>query len=87
MTIQSAKSTLLWCIVINFAILLLWSFATFAAHDAIYGLSTHFFVVSAQTFNAVNFAGVVAYKLSVLFFNVVPYIALVIVTRFRLSGA
>ena len=83
MTIQFAKAALLWCIGINFALLLLWSLATFAAHDAIYGLSTHFFHVSAETFDAVNFAGVAAYKLGVLFFNVVPFIALVLVTRSR----
>jgi hypothetical protein len=87
MTIQSAKAALLWCIGINFVLLLAWSFATFAAHDAIYNLSAHFFRVSVETFDAVNFAGIVAYKLGVLFFNVVPFVALVLVTRSRAPGA
>ncbi|MGH8400681.1 MAG: DUF6868 family protein, partial [Gammaproteobacteria bacterium] len=71
---------------INFVLLLLWSLATFAAHDAIYSLSAHFFPVSVETFDAINFAGIVAYKIGVLFFNVVPFIALVIVTRSRARG-
>ncbi|MEO8215574.1 MAG: DUF6868 family protein [Acidobacteriota bacterium] len=81
MTIQLAKAALLWSIGINLAFLLVWSIATFAAHDAIYGLSMHFFNVPAETFDAVNFACIVAYKIAVLFFNVVPFMALVLVTR------
>lgn len=81
MTIQLAKAVLLWCIGINFVFLLLWSLATFAAHDVIYDLSAHFFRVPVEMFDAINFACIAAYKVAVLFFNVVPYISLALVTR------
>ena len=83
MTIQTAKAFLLRCIGINFLLLLVWSLASFAAHDVVYGISAYFFRVSAGQFDAINFAGIVAYKMSVLFFNVIPYIALVLVARSR----
>ncbi len=86
MSIQFAKAVLLWCFGINYVVLLAWCVATFAAHDAIYSLSAYFFPVSVETFDAVNFAGLVAYKLSVVFFNLAPLIALVIVTRSRGAG-
>lgn len=87
MTVQLAKRTLLWCIGINFAFLLLWSAAILVAHDVVYDLSARFFRVSGETFDTVNFAAIAAYKIGVLFFNVVPFFALALATKSRSSGA
>ena len=81
MTIQLAKAALLRCIGINLMFLLIWSMAILGAHDAIYGLSSYFFRVPVETFDAVNFACIAAYKIAVLFFNVVPWASLVLATR------
>ena len=87
MTIQLAKAILLRCLWLNFLFLLAWSLATFAAHDIVYGLSTSFFRVFPETFDTVNFACIAVYKIGVLFFNIVPFIALSLVERSRARGA
>lgn len=65
-----------WSTVVNWAILLLW-FAIFAlAGDWMRRLHGRWFRLSAEQFNAIHYAGMAAYKILILLFNLVPYLVL-----------
>jgi hypothetical protein len=48
-------------------------------HQWIYHLWGKWFRLTAEQFDAINFAGIALYKLGILLFNLVPYVALRIV--------
>lgn len=65
-----------WCTLINFAILLWWfGFLTFA-RDWVLRLHRRWFRLEESTFDAIHYGGMLAFKLAIFFFNIVPYIAL-----------
>ena len=70
---------LLWCTIINYAVLLLW-FAVFAlARDWMFRLHGRWFHLSAAQFEALHYGGMAVYKIGILLLNLVPYVALCIV--------
>ena len=79
MNIQSIQEVLLWCTVINYAILLLWLFFFILARDWMYRLHTRWFNISHQNFDTIHYAGMAIFKTGVALFNLVPYIAISIV--------
>ena len=79
MSIEMLRAVLLWCTVIDFGLLAFWSLLLLLAHDGIHRLSRKWLCLSAEQFDAINFAGIIFFKTGVLLFNVVPYIALRIV--------
>jgi hypothetical protein len=75
-SIEILSRFFLWCGVINYVILIVWFLAFVLARDWIYGIHSKFFRISAEQFNAANYAGISFYKILILVFNVVPYIVL-----------
>ena len=79
MTVEIIRDFLGWCSVINVG-LLLWWFAWFIlAHDFMYRIHAKWFKVSVETFDDVNYALMGFFKISIILFNIVPYLALRIV--------
>ena len=79
MGIESGRTFLLWCKVINYGVLLVW-FGVFAfAHDRMQRLHGQWFRLSDQQFDALHYAGMSIYKIGVLLFNLVPFVVLSIV--------
>jgi len=76
MNIHELKEFLLWCVVLNYALLLYWTGIFFLAHDWYYRLITRWFKISVEKFDALNFAGMTIYKTGLILFNLVPLIAL-----------
>jgi hypothetical protein len=70
------KHVLLWCAVLNYLVLLLWSAVFIFAHDWMYRLHGRWFRLSVETFDALNYGGLAVYKIGILLLNVVPLIAL-----------
>jgi hypothetical protein len=70
------KHVLLLSVVINYALLLLWWVLFVFAHGAFYRLHQRWFRLSPETFDALNWGGIAAYKLGIILFNLVPLIAL-----------
>jgi uncharacterized protein DUF6868 len=56
------KHVLLWCVVLNYAILLIWSGAFIFAHDGMYRLHTRWFKLAVETFDALHYACLAVYK-------------------------
>lgn len=79
MTIDQLQSFLIWCAGINYAILIVWFSVFVFAHDWIYRMHSRWFKLSAEMFDALNYAGVAIYKIGIMLFVVVPLIALLIV--------
>lgn len=72
------KDFLLWCLAINYLILLIWFGVFSLAHTWIYTLHSRWFHLSRETFDGMHYAGMAFYKIGVLIFNVAPLIALYI---------
>lgn len=67
---------LLWCLGFNYLVLMLW-FALFCGlHDSLYRLHARWFRISMERFDVVHYAGMAAYKIGILLFNLVPWLAL-----------
>ena len=80
MPLATVKTVLLWSFAINYGVLLLWFVLIAVAHDPLYRICARWFRVSVETFDAVNYGGICAYKICILFFTLVPYVALRLAT-------
>lgn len=76
MTTTAIEDLLLGCLGINYGFLLLWFGAFVFAHDWMYRLHTRWFGLSVETFDAIHYAAMAAYKLGILMLNLVPLLAL-----------
>jgi hypothetical protein len=79
-TTNDIKHLLLWCVVLNYAVLIIWFGVFVFAHDWMYRLHTRWFKLSVETFNAMHYAGLSVYKIGILLLNVVPLVALYLVS-------
>jgi hypothetical protein len=81
MNIETLRRVLLWCTVINYGILLVWFLFFMLAHDWMYQLHGRWFRLSVEQFDMLHYVGISVYKLGIILLNLVPYIALHIVTK------
>jgi len=79
MTIEMVRQALLWCCVINVVLLGWWFVMFMMAHDWIYRFHGKWFKLSVEQFDAIHYAGMLIFKTLILFFNLIPYLALLIV--------
>lgn len=80
MNIDFAISFLLWCTIINFAILLLWFLTFLFGHKHMRQIHGKWFNLNEQQFDPIHYAGMAIYKIAILVFNLVPLIALYIIS-------
>lgn len=76
MTMTGIKEVLLWCVGLNYAILLIWAGVFICAHDWLYRLHGRWFKLSVETFDALHYGGLAVYKVGVILFCLVPWLAL-----------
>lgn len=81
MSLDVLRGLLLWCAIINYGVLLWWFLGFRFAHDWIYRFHGQWFPMPVEQFNALHYGGMAIYKIGVLLFNVVPYVALLILAR------
>ena len=67
------------CTVINYVLLVAWFLFYVLPHEWFYRFCSRWFRLTVEQFDAINFAGIALYKLGILMFNLVPYVALRIV--------
>ena len=79
MSLAMARSMLLWCMLINLGGLALWGLLIVLPHGWLHRLWGRWLRISPEQFDAVNFAGILFYEILIFVFNVVPYLALLIV--------
>lgn len=79
MVITEFTELLIWCAIINYAILFIWAGVFIFAHDWMYRLHSRWFKLSVESFDAIHYAGMAIYKIGVLLFNIAPLIAICLV--------
>lgn len=79
MTAEIVRNVLGWSALINSAVLLVWFLFFVLAHDWMYRFHTRFFTLTAEKFDSTHYASMAFFKLLVVVFNLVPYLAMRIV--------
>ena len=81
MSIEMVRSTLLWCTIINYVLLMIWFLVYLLPHEWLYRIWGRGFRLTAEQFDTLSFGGIMLYKLGILLFNLVPLVALCIAAR------
>lgn len=76
MNIAQLTDFFLYCLLLNYAILIVWFLAFVFAKNFIKKLHMQWFKLSDAQFDAVHYAGMAIYKIAILVLNLAPYIAL-----------
>jgi hypothetical protein len=76
MTVESTQAFLLWCLVVNYGILLLWFLVFWVGHDWMFRLHSRWFTLPRERFDSIHYASMATYKVGILLLNLAPYIAL-----------
>ncbi|MFC1868301.1 DUF6868 family protein [Thermodesulfobacteriota bacterium] len=79
MDIQTLTTFFMWCTIINAGILILWTVFSMFAPDFVYRTQSRWFPIPRETFNMVIYSFIGLFKVVFLVFNLVPYVALLIV--------
>jgi hypothetical protein len=79
MDIQTLTAFFMWCTILNVALLLLSSLMCICAADWAYRIHSKLFSISRETFNVVIYSFIALYKLLVIVFILIPYVALSII--------
>lgn len=80
MDIELLKLFFQWCVIINVTMLSIWFLAFVTAKDLVYRTQTKWFDMPRDKFDSIHYSAMANWKMSFFIFNVVPYIALVIIT-------
>jgi len=80
MSIEMLMKFLGWCAILNIALLTWWALFMIFAHDWVYRIHTKWFHINTVQFDAIHYSAIAFYKLSIILFNVAPYLALRIIT-------
>lgn len=79
MDIQTLTSFFMWCSIINIGILFFLALIYMLVPNLAYQLQSKFIPISRQTFDIVFYSFIGFFKVVVLVFNVVPWIALLVI--------
>ena len=76
MTVEMLRDVLGWCTAINFGVLFVWLVGFIVAPDLIFRIHGKWFSLSKESFDTIHYAGMAFFKMSIVLFNLVPYLAL-----------
>lgn len=79
MEIQVLIHFFMWCTIINGALLILSSFMCMFAQNFIYRIHSKWFDMPRENFSLTLYSFIGLFKIFFLFFNLVPYISLLII--------
>jgi hypothetical protein len=79
MSIDVMRDFFLWSMVIAYAVLLLWFLVFTFCHDWLRNFHGRWFNLSAELFDAIHYAGMAVFKIGILLFAFVPFIAICVV--------
>lgn len=81
MDLPTLQRFLMWCLILNTGFLLLWTGAFRLAPDFVYRQQRRWFALSREAFDEANYRLLGTFKIIVIVFNMVPYLALLIIQR------
>jgi len=80
MDIATLRDFFMWCAIINGGLLVVSFLICGFAGDWVYKMHTRWFKIPRQSFNTVIYCFLGFMKICVIMFNLIPYIALVIIS-------
>ena len=79
MDIQTLTSFFMWCTIMNGGLLVLWTILFLLVPDWVYRTQRKLFPVPRETFDVVIYGFLGLFKIVFIVFNLVPFLALLIV--------
>jgi len=79
MAVAVLKNFFMWCTIINFALLIVSAIMCTFLGDWVYPIHSKWFSISRDAFNVAIYSFIGLYKILIIMFNLVPWIALVII--------
>ena len=79
MTFELVRDIFGWCALINIGLLLWWGLAIMLFHDFVYRMHGKFFKMTVEDFDKIHYAGLAFFKIVVIVFTLIPYLAMRIV--------
>jgi hypothetical protein len=79
MDIQTLQTFFMWCTIINAVLLVLTGMIFTFAGDWVYRVQSKWYPISRDAFNVVIYSFIGLFKIFFLMFNLVPYVALLII--------
>ena len=79
MDLQTLTTFFMWCTIMNGALLVLWTIMLILAPNLVYRIHSKLFPIPRETFDVVIYSFLGLFKIVFLVFNVVPYVALLII--------
>jgi hypothetical protein len=79
MDLPTLTSFFMWCSIINGGLLILWNVCCMFAPDLVYRLQSIWFPLPRATFDVAIYAFIGLFKIFFLVFNLVPYLALLLI--------
>ncbi len=86
MDIQRLTAVFKWCVIINVVLFVLSATMIMAAPDFVYRMQSNLIPIPRETFDAIVYGLLGFYKVVLVVFVVVPYVALLIVGKKDRSG-
>jgi len=80
MTLEQIRQLLGWCSLINMGLMLISYFIVSAARTWVYSIHSKFLPITESQFNSAIYSLYGLYKILIFMFNIVPWIALCIIT-------
>lgn len=79
MSLDLLRGLLLWCTIVNYAVLVVWFLVFVLAHDRIRRVHQRWFRLSDERFDELHYLGMTIYKIGVLLLNLVPLLVLSVI--------
>lgn len=81
MELVEIRAALGWCTIINMGFLLFWALCFLFCRSFIHRVHGRMFEISAPTMNSIHYSGMFFFKILIIVFNLVPYLALRIIAE------
>ena len=79
MDIQTLTAFFMWCTIINAGILFLWAMLFLFAPNLLYRTQSKWLSISRENFDLVFYSFMGVFKVFIIIFNLVPWLALLII--------
>ena len=79
MEAEEIRKVLGWCLAINMGFLMVWFLGIVFARDFAFRIHSRWFKIAEERFDEIHYTMMGHFKLAVIVFNLVPYLALRIV--------
>ncbi len=79
MTFETTRSILAWCSLINLGLLTWWFLFFVFARNWMLKIHGRWFRIPEERFDSIHYSGMAFYKICILIFNLVPYLAMRII--------